>query len=64
MELSDKKEKWANSRSRYLNGYLLGDSITKNRKAEIYYKGALDKEIDKFITSLVKDLKKVYTPRI
>lgn len=33
MELSDKKEKWANSRSRYLNGYLLGDSITKNRKA-------------------------------
>lgn len=62
MELSKKKERWANARGRWLNGYLVGGSIVKNKSADVYYRNALNKELDKFILSFLKDLRKVYTP--
>lgn len=60
MELSRKKKKWANSRANSLMGILVGKGITKNSKADIYYRNAADKEARKFIQSLIDELKQSY----
>lgn len=60
MELSRKKKKWANSRASSLMGILVGKGITKNSKADIYYRNAADKEARKFIQSLIDELKQSY----
>lgn len=60
MELSRKKKKWANSRANSLMGVLVGKGITKNSKADIYYRNAADKEARKFIQSLIDELKQSY----
>lgn len=60
MQLSEKKYKWANSRASSLMGILVGKGITKNSKADIYYRNAADKEIRRFIQSLVDELEESY----
>lgn len=59
--LSRKKDKWADSRASSLRGVLVGDAITKNSKADIYYRNAIKKETNKFISSIINDLSKHYT---
>lgn len=61
MQLSKSKQEWAEDRAGSLKGYLLGSAISKNKHSDVYYRTALDKEMDKFIESCLKDLNKVYS---
>ncbi|MCH5201904.1 MAG: minor capsid protein [Oscillospiraceae bacterium] len=61
MEFSKEKEKWLESRKTSLKGYYVGDTIAKAKHADVYYREALDKELDRFISSLQKELKSVYS---
>lgn len=61
MQFSKNKEQWLNERKTELRGRIVGDAIAKAKHADVYYREALDKELDKFITSLEKDLKRVYS---
>lgn len=58
--LSKKKEKWLLSRAKLYKGVFVGGSIGKNASADAFYRNAIDKELNKFITSLYDDLESVY----
>lgn len=60
MELSKKKEKWVVAHTRSLKGVLVGKDMGHNRKADYYYKIALDKEFNKYIKSFIEALEQVY----
>lgn len=57
---SKEKEKWLDERKKSLKGYYKGKGMTKSKHADIYYREALNKELDRFIKRLTKDLKENY----
>lgn len=59
MELTKKKDEWLTQRK---IGYLVGDKINKNKQAEIYYRNAIKSTLNKFFTSLLKDIENDYKP--
>lgn len=60
MELSSKKQKWVVSHAKSLQGVIVGKDTGHNRKADYYYKIALDKEFNKYIKSFIGELERVY----
>ena len=58
--LSEKKEKWLLSRAKIYKGVFVGGSIGKNASADSFYRNAIDKEFNKYLTSLYKELGEAY----
>lgn len=59
--LSEKKKKWVIQRNKKFHGIIVGKDTSRIRPADDYYRLALDKETEKFIESLYKDLEHVYS---
>lgn len=57
---SKDKQEWLDARSSSLRGYYLGEPISKNKHSDVYYRNALDKELDKFIVSMLQEINRVY----
>lgn len=58
--LSKKKEKWLLSRAKIYKGVFVGGSIGKNATADSFYRKAIDKEFESFLSSLFGELGEVY----
>lgn len=51
-----------NARARAAGGFKVGEDLTKNRRAEAFYRRAIDDEMQKMLSSLYSRLAEVYTP--
>lgn len=57
---SKQKEKWLNGR-KSLRGFFKGKKLRSSLLPFLYYRDALNKELDKYFSKLKRDLKSVYT---
>ena len=51
-----------NARAKAAGGFKVGEDLTKNRRAEAFYRRAIDDEMQKMLSSLYSRLAEVYTP--
>lgn len=58
--LSKKKEKWLLSRAKIYKGVFVGGSIGENTAADSFYRKAIDKEFNNYLTSFFNELSEVY----
>ncbi len=50
-----------NLRAKAAGGYITLPPITKNKHAEVYYRKALDQEMDKMLDAMINEIKRAYT---
>ena len=51
-----------NARAKAAGGIKVGEDLTQNRRAEAFYRRAIDDEMQKMLSSLYSRLAEVYTP--
>lgn len=60
MDISTEKEDWLNSRASYYGGYVSFATAHRNKAAEMFYRDAIDRLQQKFISSVFRQLKQAY----